>query len=217
MPPVRVLLGVAGIGLMLAASASEAGTVAVRSSPRGVVHPNRAFVGSPLVLRPESSVFPRPVDPWRFWPPGAIVSRHGGVPFGSSLVLPSYPAIIGSGPVLAANAPYAYDPAPVVPGGGAPVPTLIEYPTGWYQLRGDGMTTPYVWVWIPKAPPAPMPAMIPPVPPPPPVASLGPDSTTDSSPRRKGLFRWIDDEGVAHWTDQRDSIPQRYRAKAESR
>jgi len=61
-----------------------------------------------------------------------------------------------------------------------------------------------------------MPAMIPPVPPPP-VASLIPDGTTDSSPRRKGLFRWVDDEGVAHWTDQRESIPRRYRAQAESR
>src|SRR5262249_58014449 len=155
MPPVRVLLGIAGIGLMLAASASEAGTVAVRSSPRGVVHPNRALVGSPLVLRPEASVFPRPVDPWRFWPPGAIVSRHGGVPFGSSLVLPSYPAIIGSGPVLAANAPYAYDPAPVVPGGGAPVPTLIEYPTGWYHIRGVGVPAPYACCCSPKPPPDP--------------------------------------------------------------
>ena len=216
MPPVRALFGAVAVSLTLASSASAGGFV-VRSAPHTVgVHPNRFVVAAPVGVRSEPPLFARPVDPWRFWPPGAIVSRHGGVPFGSSLVLPSYPAIIGSGPVLAANAPYVYDPAPAVPGGGATVPTVIEYPTGWYQLRGDGMTTPYVWVWIPKAPPAPMPAMIPPVPPPP-VASLLPDSTTDSTPRRKGLFRWIDDEGVAHWTDQRESIPQRYRAKAENR
>ena len=219
MPPVRALLGVVGVSLVLAASASEAGTAAVRSSPHAVVvHPNRAVVGASVVVRPEPSVFPRPVDPWRFWPPGTLVTRHGGVPFGSSLVLPSYPAIIGSGPALAVSAPYVYDQTPVVTGGAAPVTTVIEYPAGWYQLRGDGLTSPYVWVWIPKPPPAPSQpaAVIPPVPPPP-VGSVLPDSTADVSPRRKGLFRWIDDEGVAHWTDQRESIPQRYRAKAESR
>jgi len=138
------------------------------------------------------------------------------VPFGSALIGPSYPAIVGSGPVFAANAPYVYE-QPSVAAGGA-VPSLIEYSTGWYQLRGDGVTTPYVWVWIPKPPPAPMqpPAMVPPVPPPP-VGSLIPEGLSESSPRRKGLFRWIDEEGVAHWTDQRESIPLRYRAKAESR
>ena len=216
MPPVRVLLGVAGVSLMLASSASAGGTVVVRSSPRSVVvHPNRV-VGAPVVVRPEPSVFPRTVDPWRFWPPGTVVTRHGGVPFGSALIGPSYPAIVGSGPVLAANAPYVYEQPSVVTGGA--VPSLLEYPTGWYQLRGDGVTTPYVWVWIPKPPPAPMqpPAMVPPVPPPP-VGSLIPEGLSESSPRRKGLFRWIDEEGVAHWTDQRESIPRRYRAQAESR
>src|SRR5213593_4282720 len=102
MPPVRVLLGVAGVLLMLASSASAGGTGVVRGSPRAaVVHPNRVVVAAPVFVRPEPSVFPRPVDPWRFWPPGTLVTRHGGVPFGSSLVLPSYPAIIGSGPALA--------------------------------------------------------------------------------------------------------------------
>jgi hypothetical protein len=58
------------------------------------------------------SVFPRPVDPWRFWPPGTLVTRHGGVLFGSSLIGSSYPAIIGSGTVLAATPPYFYDQTP---------------------------------------------------------------------------------------------------------
>jgi len=210
MPPVRVLLGVAGIGLMLASSASEAGTVVVRSSPRtAVVHPNRVLVGAPFVAR-EASVFPRPVDPWKFWPPGTVATRHGALPFGSSLV---FPGTIGTGVVLATTPSYVYDQSPVVTGGAPPVPTIVEYP-----LRGDGVTTPYVWVWIPKPPPVPSqpPAVIPPVPPPP-VGSFTPEGGSDPSPRRKGLFRWIDEEGIAHWTDQRESIPPRYRAQAESR
>jgi len=58
--------------------------------------------------------------------------------------------------------------------------------------------------------------MVPPVPPPP-VASLVPDSPppTESSARRQRVYRWVDDEGVAHWTDQGESIPQRYRARVE--
>ncbi len=215
MPPVRALFGAAAVSLTLASSASAGGFV-VRSAPHTVgVHPNRFVVAAPVGVRSEPPLFARPVDPWRFWPPGTIVARHGASPFGSSLV---FPGTIGSGVVVASTPQYMYDQVPVVPGGAAQVPTIIEYATGWYQLRGDGVTMPYVWVWIPKPPPAPSQpaAVIPPVPPPP-VASLIPDGTTDSSPRRKGLFRWVDDEGVAHWTDQRESIPQRYRAQSESR
>ena len=216
MPPVRMLFGVGVVSLMLASSASEAGTVAVRSSPRAVAHSNRVMAGAPVLAR-EPSAFPQPVDPWKFWPPRTFSPRHGASPFDSSLVFPE--TGVGSGVVVAAAAPsYMYDQAPVVTGGGAPVPSVVEYPTGWYQLRGDGVTTSYVWVWIPKPPPAPSqpPAVIPPVPPPP-IGSLTPETGSDRSPRRKGLFRWVDEEGIAHWTDQRESIPPRYRAQAESR
>jgi len=215
MPPVRALFGVVAVSLTLASSASAGGVVG-RSAPHTVgVHPHRFVVAAPVGVRSEPPLFARPVDPWRFWPPGTIVARHGASPFGSSLV---FPGTIGSGVVVTSTPQYMYDQVPVVPGGAAQVPTVIEYATGWYQLRGDGVTMPYVWVWIPKPPPAPSQpaAVIPPVPPPP-VASLIPDGTTDSPPRRKGLFRWVDEEGVAHWTDQRESIPRRYRAQAESR
>jgi len=46
-------------------------------------------------------------------------------------------------------------------------PTVVEYPHGRYELRGDGIKTPYQWVWIPKAPP-----------PPPAAAPSPPPSTT---------------------------------------
>jgi len=35
------------------------------------------------------------------------------------------------------------------------VPTVVQYPHGRYELRGDGVTTQYQWVWIPNPPPPP--------------------------------------------------------------
>jgi hypothetical protein len=58
-----------------------------------------------------------------------------------------------------------------------PVPavTIVRYPTGYYELAGDGFNVPYHWVWVgavPVAvPPAP-PAVPGAVPGPPPVASI---------------------------------------------
>lgn len=43
-------------------------------------------------------------------------------------------------------------------------PTVVQYSTGRYELRGDGIYTPYQWVWIPNAHP------LPPPPPPPPAS-----------------------------------------------
>jgi len=64
----------------------------------------------------------------------------------------------------------------------APTVAVVNYPTGQYQLRGDGVTVPYYWAWVPSqvyvaAPPPPavpaapdMPPAGPPPPPPPPAA-----------------------------------------------
>ena len=47
-----------------------------------------------------------------------------------------------------------------------PYPTarIIRYPTGYYELIGDGFTVPYYWVWRPTVVVA-----TPPPPPPPPA------------------------------------------------
>lgn len=45
-------------------------------------------------------------------------------------------------------------PAPPPPA----FPTVVQYPHGRYELRGDGVRTAYLWVWIPNAPPPPPPA-----------------------------------------------------------
>jgi len=90
-----------------------------------------------------------------------------------------------------------YAPSPAPP----PMPTIVEFSTGRYELRGDGITTAYVWVWIPNPPTAP-PSLVP-IPEDPPRASLQP------------LYRWTDEAGVAHWTDRRDAVPEQHRVEAE--
>lgn len=35
------------------------------------------------------------------------------------------------------------------------LPTVVQYPHGRYELRGDGVITAYHWVWIPNPPPPP--------------------------------------------------------------
>lgn len=60
---------------------------------------------------------------------------------------------------------YTYPPVYAVPSQvvvTTPMPTVVQYPHGRYELQGDGVTTPYQWVWIPNPPPPP------PVAPPPP-------------------------------------------------
>jgi surface antigen len=60
-----------------------------------------------------------------------------------------------------------------------PRETIIRYPNGYYELRGDGFSVPYYWVWIPTvpaSPPQPPPEVMPeqaPIAPPPPPASGG--------------------------------------------
>ncbi|HEY7539725.1 MAG TPA: hypothetical protein VIF11_06260 [Methylomirabilota bacterium] len=57
---------------------------------------------------------------------------------------------------------------------GAPSVTVVNYPTGQYQLRGDGITVPYYWAWVPAQ------AYI--AAPPPPAVPAAPDMTPAGSP-----------------------------------
>jgi hypothetical protein len=90
-----------------------------------------------------------------------------------------------------------------------PTPNVIQYETGRYELRGDGITTPYTWVWIPNPPPPP--------PSGPPIAATpgGPDIADAPSARPSQLYRWTDEQGVVHLTDRLDSVPRQYRALAK--
>ena len=141
-------------------------------------------------------------------------AHHRSAPFGAIVVYA--PLAYGSpayyDPPLAYAPPAMYAP----PTGGtlslapppSPMPRVVEFPTGRYEVRGDGITAPYQWVWIPNPPAAP-PAAPPPVAP---SATPAPPSSRDLEPGRPTtLYRWTDKQGVVHLTDRRDTVPDRYR------
>lgn len=104
-----------------------------------------------------------------------------------------------SGTVAVAPAP---PPAPTAP----PTPSVVQFATGRYELRGDGVSTPYTWVWIPNPPTAPPTA--------PPASDPG--SGSSQAPARAGhLYRWTDAQGVVYWTDRLDAVPEQYRSRAK--
>ena len=100
-----------------------------------------------------------------------------------------------------------------------PTPSVIEYPNGRYEQRGDGITTPYTWAWIPKAPPPPPgpPGTLPIVPPAAPsdVPEDPPSTEQRPSAHRAEIYRWTDERGVTTWTDRLDKVPEWYRAQAQ--
>src|SRR5262249_13647200 len=82
---------------------------------------------------------------------------------------------------------------------------VVEYPGGRYELRGDGMTVAYRWVWIPN-PPAGPPGAAPAVGPP----------TAELAPARRGtIYHWTDIDGVTHVTGRWEMVPQLYRQQAK--
>lgn len=210
---VRPLFAVAIAAMVFLPSPVSAGGFAGRGGVVVVVAPRGAVVvtrPAPRVVVKAPGVIPVVITPRRF------VS-----PFGTAVIVPRpFPLFVVSAPPAIVYAPppvIAVPPPPAVAPSPLPIPTVIEYPTGWYQLRGDGVTTPYVWVWIPKppSPPAEAPPAAPPAPPSgpsqaPPVPSSMPSSTSPGT-----VYRWIDEQDVVHWTDSREAIPERYRAQAQ--
>ena len=166
-------------------------------------------------------------------------SSHGGPGgrsfahrrFGGGLIVFAPPFWYGSdlshdpGPAYAPAPAYGqavYGPGVYGPGVGGtlalaapapPTPSVIEYPTGRWELRGDGLTIPYRWVWIPNPPSAP-PSSIPPSGEP--VAPAPPTSTRPEPPGNTKIYRWTDGQGVLHLTDRLDTVPERYRAQARA-
>jgi hypothetical protein len=119
------------------------------------------------------------------------------------------PPVVYAPTTVIAVAPVA-PPVPVAPPASAiypavavapePAPTVVEHPTGRYELRGDGVTTSYAWVWIPNPPPAP---------------PVQPASGEERPPRRTQVYRWTDADGVEHWTDRPPAGPEEPRAPAK--
>lgn len=143
----------------------------------------------------------------RFLAPTVIYVAPPEVPYGA----PAYDgnAAFFYAPAPAYDAPVTYG-APVTPGVES-MPSVIEYPTGRYELRGDGISTPHTWVWIPNPPPAPPiePPVTPALPPP-------PSGRTVSAPARHStIYRWTDEQGVVHFTDNSETVPPEYRSQAK--
>jgi hypothetical protein len=114
----------------------------------------------------------------------------------------SYPTPIAYGQnAYAAPPASAYGP-PVPPAYAPPTRQDVEplqrevvFPSGRYVLSGDGITTPYTWVWIPNPPSA-------------------PPGGTPSSGREHPVYSWTDANGVTTWTDRPWTIPAQYRSQA---
>ena len=137
--------------------------------------------------------------------------RGGVVLFAPPFWYGPYDSGVGyeAAPVYAPAAGGALALAPSAP----PMPSVIQYPTGRWELRGDGLMVPYRWVWIPNppsAPPASMPPAGEPVAPAPPVASR------PKPPGNTRIYRWTDGQGVLHLTDRLETIPERYRSEARA-
>jgi hypothetical protein len=90
------------------------------------------------------------------------------------------------------------------------MPRVVEYPTGRYELRGDGVTSRYEWTWIPNPPSPPPPPLEPPA-----VAPATAPAPVTAARQSREAFRWTDDNGVTTWTDRLDSIPEQYRAQVQ--
>jgi hypothetical protein len=56
-----------------------------------------------------------------------------------------------------------------------PAGTIVQYPNGYYQLLGNGITVPYYWIWVPAGSP-------PPPAPPAPVAAPAPPAAAPPAP-----------------------------------
>jgi hypothetical protein len=92
------------------------------------------------------------------------------------VVVAPAPVYYQPAPVYQAPAPVYYAPSPAYSappayvhqayaGQASAQPRVIQYPHGRYVLRGDGVTTAYLWVWIPNPPIPPPPPGPPPAPP----------------------------------------------------
>ncbi len=199
------------------------GSPALRSVPAiPVFRPNGAF-GSPggyplpaSAIQRSKHAFPAHVTT-RFRH-HAVIPRFASpiglyapvVQYGAS-VDPSPPVVTVSpvvyvSPTIYVSQPAAAQPAPVPAAAPAepPLPTVVEHPTGRYELRGDGVATPHVWVWIPHPPSAPPDGA--------PSAAPAPSAGSTRSTGRTTAYRWTDESGTMFVTNRLDLVPEPYRS-----
>ena len=111
---------------------------------------------------------------------------------------PPPPSYYGPPPAYAAPPPApAY--APPVQQDVQPIQREVVFPTGRYVLQGDGVSTPYRWVWIPNPPTAP---------------PAAPGTPSGAIGKARPIYAWTDTNGVTTWTDRASKVPPEHRANA---
>jgi hypothetical protein len=114
------------------------------------------------------------------------------------------PVVYAAPPAYSAPPAYAAPPAPAyappLQQDVQPIQREVVFPTGRYVLRGDGVSTPYTWVWIPNPPTAPPGGV--------------PGTPSGSRETERAIYAWTDGNGVTTWTDRLSKVPPDHRAKA---
>ncbi len=218
----RRLAQALGVFLTLLATGlpAPAGAFPMRfGGPRGHVFAGgrafpRSFMRAPFTRRPffRSRAFgaflvPLPIGIYGAWSPYyGYPSPYYGYPspYPGPYDAPSYYPSQATYDVAPAYAPPQVRAIPPAPPAAPPMPDVVEFSTGRYERRGDGIGTPYTWVWIPNPPAAP-----------PPQADPGDTSTSPARPNPGRLFRWTDDAGVVHLTNLWQEVPPQYRRQAK--
>jgi hypothetical protein len=177
-----------GVGGQVLAGHNHGGRVHHRSFG------NRVVVFAPFV----------PVVPFAFgsWGAPSLVYSDPSANYAPPMSDPT-PIAYGPPPAYTGRPASAYAP-PAAPAYAPPRQDDVEplqrevvFPSGRYVLRGDGMSTPYTWVWIPNPPSAP--------------PGGAPSSSRE---RERPVYSWTDADGVTTWTDRPWTIPAQYRASA---
>jgi hypothetical protein len=217
--PAVIVLALACVPVPALAGGRAGRSIGTRAAP------GHRFAGVQRIPHARPSVFPTVVDPWRFWGVPPRFAHHGfraggpfvGFGYGSSIPY-AIPAVYGGYDSTGYGVSDIYSPGPPLAASVPPTPTVVEYPGGRYELRGDGITAPYVWVWIPSPPLGP-PATPPPPPAPPTPDPSGPAPRAErpSRAQRTRVYRWTDDQGVLNFTDDLENVPARYRTQASAR
>jgi hypothetical protein len=220
-----VLTGSAILGLALAPVAVQGG-MGAGPQPRSFVgrpefRQNSAFGGPggfpfmPRLDRRVPRIIDRRLNRPIFFPVFPVTSfwYAPSVPYAPPSDVP--PSITSVAPVTYVS-PTVYVSLPIVAPAPAPAPiagvaalpstpSVVEYPTGRYELRGDGAGTPYTWVWIPNPPPAP------------PTAAPEVPASTSSPLASSQVYRWTDDQGTEFWTNRLEKVPEPYRSRIGDR
>src|SRR5207237_2109553 len=103
--------------------------------------------------------------------PTSVVYSALSVFDGPPPVVYASPAAYGPGPAYAAPpAPTSAPPQEI-----EPLQREVVFPSGRYVLRGDGINTPYTWVWIPNPP-----------------TSLPPGTPSSSRNVERSAYTWTD-------------------------